>query len=126
MKNEIVVYESSFIQRKIYTVRNLQVMFDNDLANFYGVETRRLNEQVKRNNSRFPKEFMFQLTAAEFENLMSQFAISSNSSLRSQNAILKKERGQHRKYIPFVFTEQGVAMLEGALGALFIVKILFG
>lgn len=99
---EIIVYNSSEIQKKIYTIRNEQVMLDSDLADFYGVETRRLNEQVKRNISRFPKEFMFQLTAEEFENLMSQFAISSS------------EHGGRRK-LPYVFTEQGVAMLSAVL-----------
>lgn len=99
---EIVVYNSSEIQKKIFTIRNEQVMLDSDLADFYGVETRRLNEQVKRNISRFPKEFMFQLTAEEFENLMSQFAISSS------------EHGGRRK-LPYVFTEQGVAMLSAVL-----------
>jgi hypothetical protein len=100
--SNIIIYNSSEIQKKIYNIRGEQVMFDNDLANFYGVETRRLNEQVKRNYSRFPKEFMFQLTTAEFENLMSQFAISSS------------EHGGRRK-LPYVFTEQGVAMLAGVL-----------
>lgn len=112
---EIIVYNSSEIQKKIFTIRNEQVMLDSDLADFYGVETRRLNEQVKRNISRFPKEFMFQLTAKEFENLMSQFAISTGDSLRSQNAILEKGRGTHRKYLPYAFTEQGVAMLSAVL-----------
>jgi predicted RNA-binding protein with RPS1 domain len=100
--SNITIYNSSEIQKKIYNIRGEQVMFDNDLANFYGVETRRLNEQVKRNYSRFPKEFMFQLTTAEFENLMSQFAISSS------------EHGGRRK-LPSVFTEQGVAMLSAVL-----------
>lgn len=113
--SNITIYNSSEIQKKIYNIRGEQVMFDNDLANFYGVETRRLNEQVKRNNSRFPKEFMFQLSAAEYDNLMSQIAISSNSSLRSQNATLENARGKHRKYLPYVFTEQGVAMLSAVL-----------
>ncbi len=101
-KKEIIVYNSSEIQKKIFTIRDDQVMLDSDLADFYGVETRRLNEQVKRNISRFPKEFMFQLSAEEFENLMSQFAISSS------------EHGGRRK-LPFVFTEQGVAMLSAVL-----------
>ncbi|MBU1681077.1 MAG: ORF6N domain-containing protein [Bacteroidetes bacterium] len=101
-KNKIIVFDTEVIQRKIYTIRDNQVMLDSDLANFYGVETRRLNEQVKRNILRFPKEFMFQLTAEEFENLMSQFAISSS------------EHGGRRK-LPYVFTEQGVAMLSGVL-----------
>lgn len=114
-KNKLIVYDSSAIQRKIYTIRGEQVMLDSDIAKFYNVETRRLNEQVKRNIERFPTEFMFQLTKDEVENLMSQIAISNDTFLRSQNAILKKKRGSHSKYLPYVFTEQGVAMLSGVL-----------
>lgn len=98
----IVAFDAGTIQRKIYTIRDQQVMLDVDLAEFYGVETIRLNEQVKRNRDRFPVEFMFQLTKPEFENLMSQIAISS---LR---------HGGHRK-LPYAFTEQGVAILAGVL-----------
>ena len=65
------------IENKIYTIRGLQVMVDNDLADLFAVETRRLNEQVKRNIQRFPSEFMFQLTKEELENWKSQFAISN-------------------------------------------------
>ena len=87
--SNITIYNSSEIQKKIYNIRGEQVMYDNDLANFYGVETKVLNQAVKRNIGRFPEEFMFQLTAAEFESLMSQFAISIADSLRSQNVTLK-------------------------------------
>ena len=73
------------IESKILTIRNQQVMIDRDLAELYGVETRRLNEQVKRNSERFPKEFCFQLTESEYENLMSQIATSS-FNITSQNA----------------------------------------
>jgi hypothetical protein len=90
-------------------------MLDRDLAIFYGVETKVLNQAVKRNMERFPEDFMFQLTKDEYENLMSQIAISSDHSLRSQNVTLKKGRGKHRKYFPYAFTEQGVAMLSGVL-----------
>jgi len=112
---EIMLYDSKAIQQKIYTIRDLQVMLDSDLAEFYGVETRRLNEQVKRNIERFPAEFMFRLTKNEFEILASQIAITSSHSLRSQNATLERGKGKHRKYLPYVFTEQGVAMLSGVL-----------
>ncbi len=88
------------IGNKIYNLRGLQVMLDEDLAELYNVETRRLNEQVKRNSERFPEEFMFQLTESEFEILMSQIAIS---------------RWGGRRKLPFVFTEQGVAMLSGVI-----------
>jgi len=78
-------------------------MLDSDLAELYEVETRRLNEQVKRNSERFPEDFMFQLTEKEYE------------SLRSQIATLEKGKGQHRKYMPYAFTENGVYMLSAVL-----------
>lgn len=90
------------IKAKIYTIRGLQVMLDRDLAELYGVETRRLNEQVKRNSERFPNEFMFQLTKQELENWISQFATSN------------KELMGLRK-LPFAFSEQGVSMLSAVL-----------
>lgn len=91
------------IQNRIITIRNTQVILDQDLAVLYGVELKRLNEQVKRNIERFPEPFCFQLTAEEAE------------ALRSQNATLENGRGKHRKYLPFVFSEQGVAMLSAVL-----------
>lgn len=90
-------------------------MLDADLAELYQVSTSRLNEQVKRNMGRFPADFMFQLTVQEWELLQAQRAQSSHASLRSQNAMLKDGRGKHRKYSPYVFTEQGVASLSGVL-----------
>ena len=119
-KNEIVKFKA--IQRKIFAVRGLQVMVDSDLAEFYGVETKRLNEQVKRNIERFPEEFMFQLTKYEFDEWMSQIA-TSGDSLRSQFATLKDARGKHRKHLPYVFTEQGVAMLAEKMVCCYKVKI---
>ncbi|MES2514262.1 MAG: ORF6N domain-containing protein [Bacteroidota bacterium] len=88
---------------KIYVIRNQKVMLDRDLAELYLVETRVLNQQVQRNLKRFPEDFMFQLTQVEFESLISQFVISNR-------------RGGTRKP-PFVFTEQGVAMLSGILNS---------
>lgn len=114
-KADITIYKPSEIREKILIIRGQYVILDNDLAVFYGVETRRLNEQVKRNKERFPTEFMFQLTKEEYNSLMSQIAIPNNISLRSQNATLEKGRGKHRKYLPYVFTEQGVAMLSAVL-----------
>ena len=143
--NEII--KIGQIQTQIYAIRGVQVMLDRDLANLYNVPIKRLNEQVKRNINRFPKKFRFQLTKEEFENLKFQFDTSnldsdknlisqnviSNSdsvmfqnstlSLRSQNATLKKERGKHRKYLPYVFTEQGVSMLSAVLRSNVAVKI---
>jgi hypothetical protein len=80
-------------------------MLDRDLAALYGVATKRLNEQVRRNLARFPDDFMFQLDAEEAE------------VLRSQSATIKLGRGQHRKYRPYAFTEQGVAMLSSVLNS---------
>ena len=96
--------ELSTIKEKIYTIRGVQVMLDSDLAQLYQVETRVLNQSVKRNQNRFPDEFCFQLTKAEFENLKSQFVISSGIS----------EWGGVRK-MPYVFTEHGVTMLSAVL-----------
>ena len=91
---------SDGIQSRIYTIRGLQVMIDNDLADIYGVEVKRLNEQVKRNTERFPTEFCFQLSEEERQNLKSQYATSSWGGRRTN---------------PYAFTEQGVAMLSGVL-----------
>ncbi|SHG51910.1 ORF6N domain-containing protein [Flavobacterium defluvii] len=91
------------ISNKIYFIRGQKVMMDSDLASLYDVETKRLNEQVKRNLSRFPEDFMFQLTENEY------------NSLRSQIATLKKGRGEHQKYLPSVFTEHGILMLSSVL-----------
>ena len=98
------------IQNRIFNIRGLQVMLDHDLAEMYGVTTKRLNEQVKRNIERFPEKFRFQLTDIEYNNLRSQFA---TSSLASQEIPLKKYGG--RRYLPYVFTEQGVSMLSAVL-----------
>lgn len=97
------------IENLIYVIRGQQVMLDNDLARLYGVETRRLNEQVRRNIERFPDDFMIQLTKDEVQNLMSQIATSSS---RSQNVI--SSWGGNRKP-PYAFTENGVAMLSSVL-----------
>jgi phage regulator Rha-like protein len=115
--NEIVKIED--IQNKIFTIRNQQVMIDRDLAELYGVDLKRLNEQVKRNIERFPARYRFQLTKEEWEGVQSQ----SKLFLRSQNATLKNKRGQHRKYLPYVFTEQGVSMLSAVLRSETAVKV---
>ncbi|MFA5797326.1 MAG: ORF6N domain-containing protein [Candidatus Woesearchaeota archaeon] len=91
------------VKDKIHFIRGQQILLDEDLAALYGVEIRTLNQAVKRNSERFPKDFMFQLTKKEFENLRSQFVT------------LRSEHGKHRKYLPYAFTEQGVAMLSGVL-----------
>lgn len=112
--SNITIYKSSEIQKKIYTIRNEQVMLDSDLAFFYDVETKQLNRAVKRNVVRFPKDFMFQLNEDELEFLRCQFGTSKDESLRSQIVTSKNKRGG-RRYLPYVFTEQGVAMLSAVL-----------
>ena len=102
-KNLVIVHNKE-IQSMIYTFRGRQVMLDSDLARLYQVTTGRLNEQVKRNIDRFPVQFMFQLTAEEYQSLI------------SQNAISNKGRGGRRK-LPYVFTEQGIAMLSAVLNS---------
>ena len=108
MENEISTLQ---IEKKIFVIRSVQVMIDRDIAELYGVETRILNQAVKRNIERFPEEFMFQLNEEEFENWKSQIA-TSNSNLISQ--IVISSWGGIRKP-PFVFTEHGVTMLASVL-----------
>jgi phage regulator Rha-like protein len=106
------------IQNRIYDLRGERVMLDRDLAELYETETKALNLAVKRNLKRFPKDFMFQLTKEEWDDMRFQIeTLDSNKSLRLQNETLKKGRGQHSKYFPYVFTEQGVAMLSGVLNS---------
>jgi phage regulator Rha-like protein len=102
--------EIAIIQNKILVIRNQQVMIDRDIAELYGVETKRLNEQVKRNAERFPAEFYFQLTDDEINSLRSQIATLKNPFESSDSL-----RGKHSKYRSYAFTEQGVAMLSAVL-----------
>ncbi|MEW6101858.1 MAG: ORF6N domain-containing protein [Candidatus Omnitrophota bacterium] len=106
------------IAAKIFEVRGKKVMLDSELAKLYGVATKRLNEQVRRNKRRFPGDFMFKLTKEEVNRLRSQF-VTLNS--RSQIATLK--RGKNIKYLPYVFTEQGVAMLSSVLNSQRAIKV---
>lgn len=93
-------------------------MLDRDLAALYETETKALNLAVRRNLKRFPPDFMFQLTQEEYEGLRSQFVTLENGNpLRLQNETIKMGRGQHSKYLPYVFTEQGIAMLSGVLNS---------
>ncbi len=116
MKENIIV-NAQQIQNHIYTIRNQQVMIDADLAELYGVETKQLNRAVSRNIDRFPERFRFKLTKAEHEDF-----------LRFQNGTLKEnseedQRGKHRKYMPYVFTEQGVSMLSAVLRSKIAVEV---
>jgi hypothetical protein len=99
----------------ILTVRGHKVILDRDLAMLYGLEVKRLNEQVKRNRDRFPDDFAFQLTMQEVTNLMSQFATASAQRSRSQFATLK--RGHNIKYRPYAFTEHGAIMAATVLSS---------
>jgi len=96
------VNSQDIVEKKLFVIRGLNVMLDRDLAELYGVPTKRLTEQVKRNTKRFPADFMFQLTKEEFKILRSYFATS---------------RWGGRRYLPYVFTEQGVAMLSSVLNS---------
>lgn len=101
-KDKSLAIPDEVVMNKIYLIKNHKVMLDDDLAELYQVKTRRLNEQVKRNIDRFPEDFMFQLTQAEWENLKSQIATSSWGG---------------RRKIPFAFTEHGVLMLSSVLNS---------
>lgn len=112
----IINYSIEDIKNLIYTIRGKQVMLDSDVANLYHYETKKINQAVKRNMGRFPERYCFQLTEEEIKDLKLQIATSSLESLRSQFVTLNNMgRGQHRKYLPYVFTEQGIAMLSGVL-----------
>ena len=100
---EIITVPDERIISRIFLIRGKKMMLDKDLAELYEVEAKALNQAVKRNIARFPEDFMFQLNKQE------------NEVLRSQFVTLKNGRGQHRKYMPYVFTEQGVAMLSSVL-----------
>ena len=137
MNEELNLTTTEEIQNLIYTIRGKQVMIDSDVANLYHYETKRINEVVNRNKERFPKDFCFQLTETEYESLKYQFKTNINAKSknnRSQIATssgnyienLKKQimtsslqdkNNKHRgkKYLPYVFTEQGIAMLSGVL-----------
>ncbi len=105
------LYSVEIIATKILELRGKKVILDKDLANLYGVKTKRLNEQVKRNRKRFPEDFMFQLNREETGFLRSHFATLNTN----QDSVSK--RGRHTKYLPCVFTEQGVAMLSSVLNS---------
>jgi toxin-antitoxin system, toxin component, fic family len=103
-ENTLIHIDETGITNLIYTIRGKQVMIDSDLDSLYQVTTKRLNEQVSRNKNRFPAEFMFRLTKEEYENLRSQFVTSSEENTHGG-----------RRYMPYAFTEQGIAMLSAVL-----------
>ena len=118
--NELAIQELSntdLIRSRIFTIRGIQVMLDRDLAELYDVATKALNQAVKRNIERFPERYMFQLNKDDVANMRSQIVTGSRTetSLRSQIVTLNKGQGQHLKYMPYAFTEQGIAMLSAIL-----------
>jgi ORF6N domain len=106
--NEVLI-PNEIIENKIYLIRNVKVMLDSDLALIYGVETKQLKRQVRRSMERFPEDFMFELDKVEFEILRSQFGTL--------------KRGEHSKYVPMVFTEQGISMLSSVLSSATAIKM---
>lgn len=100
------VVAQEVIENRIFVIRGLKVMISAHLAELYGVETKALNQAVKRNAKRFPRDFMFQLTWEELE-----------AASRSQIVTLNKARGENVKYLPYAFTEQGVSMLSSVLNS---------
>jgi len=104
--------EVSVIQSKIYEIRGVKVMLDFDLAAMYGIETKVLKQSVRRNIERFPLDFMFELTREEYNSLRSQFVTLEN-----------RGKGKHSKYLPFAFSEQGVAMLSSVLNSKLAIEI---
>ena len=116
MNNYLDVVNNEKIKDLIYTIRGKQVMLDSDVAKLYDYETKNLNKSVKRNIERFPEEFCFQLTENEFQNLRFQIGTSNKEDM------VWKNRGG-RRYLPYVFTEQGIAMLAGILKSETAVKV---
>lgn len=118
MQNKIFpTITAEAIEKRIFLIRGYKIMLDNFLARLYEVPTGRLNEQVRRNLKRFPSDFMFQLTWEEYETLKSKMAFSNDLNLKSQNAISSSEEWGGRRYPPYAFTEQGVAMLSSVLNS---------
>lgn len=115
----VVEYETENIRNLIYTIRGKQVMLDSDVARLYHYETKYINLAVRRNKERFPENFCFQLSEDEVENMWSQIATASekteNLRLQFATSSLKKDKYGGRRYLPYVFTEQGIAMLSGLL-----------
>ena len=107
-------YDTDAVESLILTIRGQKVILDTDLAAIYGVSTKRLNEQVKRNARRFPEDFMFQLTSKEWADLTSQIAISNVQLKRSQIATAS-QRHRDPRFIPYAFTEHGAVMAANIL-----------
>lgn len=116
--SDVKLYSQENIQQKIYTIRGLQIMLDRDLANIYNVETKVLNQAVKRNIKRFPNHFMFQLSESEWNDWKSQFV---TSNFMSEQEIQSIKIGIRRP--PYAFTEQGVSQLSSVLKSDYAIEI---
>ena len=104
------------IKSRIYEVRGMRVMLDRDLAELYNVETKVLNQAVKRNIERFPEDFMFKLNKGEWVLLRSQIVtLNDDKNSMTSQTVMSNGRGQHSKYLPYAFTELGIAMLSSVL-----------
>ena len=101
-----MINNESELRSKIYTIRGVQVMLDSDLAEIYGYETKRFNEQVKNNIEKFDEDFRFQLTKEEYQEILRSKISTLDQNLRSK--ILTLEPGKYSKYLPYAFTEQGI------------------
>jgi phage regulator Rha-like protein len=111
-KGDVVKFDENVLKDRIYSIRGFQVMLDSDLAELYGVETKYLNRVMKRNSERFPGSFCYQLSETEVKSLRCHFVTIKNEG-----------RGHHRKYLPYVFTQEGVAMLSAVLKSETAIKI---
>ncbi len=126
-KSDAVAYETTDIKSLIYCIRGKQVMLDSDVAMLYHYETKNINKAMKRNIERFPEDFCFQLTEKEVLNLKSQLMISSSTEKMwfQSGTTLQKENIKYRseKYLPYVYTEQGISMIAGILRNEIAVKV---
>jgi hypothetical protein len=110
-----IVLKSENIAQFVFFIRGEKVLLDADLATLYGVEARALNQAVARNRRRFPPDFMFRITKQEYEALRSQFVTSTGGKLNSSQNVMSSRKHRGRAYLPYAFTEQGVAMLSSVL-----------
>jgi hypothetical protein len=111
-----IILKSENLARLVFFIRGEKVMLDSDLATLYGVEARALNQAVARNRKRFPADFMFQLTDKEYESVRSQFVTTlGGAAVNSSQTVMSSRKHRGRRYRPYAFTEQGVAMLSSVL-----------
>lgn len=110
-----VIFKPENVAPLILFIRGERVLLDADIATLYGVEVRVLNQAVVRNRRRFPEDFMFRLSAEEFERIRPQFLSASGGTTNSSHTVMSSRKHRGRAYLPYAFTEQGVAMLSSVL-----------